>query len=253
MRIPLATLALSAVMPLAILWPVATEAQTVAPLTLGLTNPPSDTFSNADPMSPGTFRHRRMFQLVGTGQIPTDAVIQEVRLLRISSGTFSPGVVQASMRPMLSNGVDVLQVPSSTMGDPDPADPLEVYGIDEYVIGGTNVFTSNPFTGQQWTRADLNTLFAGFWARWSNSTGQVQTTQRLSFNDFIVEVVYYSLTLTLSGPNPLNLSTGDNGRFLTTAATPSTTSFSPTFTVGAYSNPNSDCAVNLRACQEITE
>jgi hypothetical protein len=106
------------------------------------------------------------------------------------------------------------------------------------------VFPTNPFTGQAWTRADLDTLVAGFWVRWTNTTTQSQTTQTFSMNDFGVEVVHNGITLTLT-TSRLDVSTGDNGRFLTTTVSPSTTSIAPTVTVGSYANPNSTCVGNL--------
>jgi hypothetical protein len=50
-------------------------------------------------------------------------------------------------------------------------------------------------------------------------------------------------TLSVS-PSRLDLSTGDVGRFVTTTATPPG-SFTPTFTVGTSTNPNSSCVASL--------
>jgi hypothetical protein len=46
-------------------------------------------------------------------------------------------------------------------------------------------------------------------------------------------------------PGNLNMSTGDTNRFITVSVTPSTISFSPTFSWGLVSDPNSSCDANL--------
>ena len=80
-----------------------------------------------------------------------------------------------------------------------------------------------------WPAAD------GVWYR----TGTAAAHATWSFN-----VVPVPPSFTVS-PTTLNLSTGDTYRFVTTTASPATTSFTPTFTVGSQSNPNSSCAVGL--------
>lgn len=50
-------------------------------------------------------------------------------------------------------------------------------------------------------------------------------------------------------PQRLDLSTGDANRLITTTANPGTTQFTPTFSAGAQSNPNSSCAVVLNFSQ----
>ena len=112
-------------------------------------------------------------------------------------------------------------------------------------MGGGNSFSNNPFTGQPWQRADLDTLFAGFWARWENTDPTPQQTQYLSLNDYTVEVVYQSLSVTITGTNPLNVSTGDTGRFIRTAGTPSTGSYSPTFAAASMRNSHGTCDAEI--------
>lgn len=48
-----------------------------------------------------------------------------------------------------------------------------------------------------------------------------------------------------STPERLDLSTGDTHRTITTVATPETTAFTPSFSVGSQANPNSSCAATL--------
>lgn len=231
--------------------PRSAHAQEVGQFTLLGSGLPPGPFSDSSPNNPlgaGWIVTRRFtYALIGP-QIPAGSVIHEVRFVRISSGTFSPGVIQARMRPLISNGVYVIQIvnggPGPVTDPPDNSDLLDLYGIDQYAVGGTAVFTLNPFTNQPWTRADLDTLRAGFWVRWKNTTVDAQATQTYKMNDFGVEVVYTPLTLTVSPPQ-LAVSTGDTNRFIATTADPSSASISPTFTVGSYSNPNSNCAANL--------
>jgi len=228
----------------------ASEAQNVAQLTLagsGLPPGPLDVTSLENPMR-GTFTHRFTYPLSGLSQIPAGAIISEVRLVQISSGTFGPAIIEAHIRPLISNSIQVMEVVNGGAGPindfPVASDPLEIYGFGQYVVGGTAVFTTNPFTGQPWTRSDLDTLVTGFWARWINNGGGNLSTQFLSLNDFRVEVVFTGLTLTVA-PSRLDASTGDTGRFITTTANPSTVSIAPTISVGAYSNPNSTCTASI--------
>jgi hypothetical protein len=180
-----------------LLMPIESDAQTVAQLTLAGTNFPTayDVSAISSPVSPNGSTQTRAFHFVlsGTSQIPTGARIQEVRFVSVSSGTFTPGVIQARMRPLIGPAQNFFQVVGGTVGPaglPPVEDLLEVYGIDQYAAGGNAVFTSNPFTGQPWTKSDIDTLQVGFLVRWRNNGTVAAVPQLFSMNGFRVEVVY---------------------------------------------------------------
>jgi len=227
------------------------EAQTVASLTLAGTNFPTpyDVSANTNPIGPnGAGEDKRFhFGLVGTEQVPSGATIQEVRYVGVSSGTFTPGVVPAGMRPLIGTAQNFFMVVNGAVGPagtPPGSDLLEIYGNNQYGAGGNAVFTTNPFTGQPWTKSDIDTLQVGFLVRWRNTGTTSAIPQQFSMNGFRVEVVYSGLTLTVA-PAELALSTGDNGRYLTTTADPITASIAPTYSVGTSTNPNSSCSATL--------
>ena len=89
------------------------EAQTVTQLTLagsGLPPGPLTAFPTENPLPPGmVYTHRFNYGLAGLSQIPTNAEISEVRLVRISSSTFNAGAIQARMRPLIADGVSIRQ------------------------------------------------------------------------------------------------------------------------------------------------
>ena len=80
------------------------------------------------------------------------------------------------MRPLIGTAQNFFQVVGGTVGPaglPPVEDLLEVYGIDQYAAGGNALFTSNPFTGQPWTKSDIDTLQVGFLVRWRVVSRQV--------------------------------------------------------------------------------
>lgn len=116
-----------------------------------------------------------------------------MRYVGVSSGTFTPGVIQAGMRPLIGTAENFFMVVNGAIGPaglPPSADLLEIYGNNQYGAGGNAVFTSNPFTGQPWTKSDIDTLQVGFLVRWRNNGTVAETPQRFSMNGFTVEVVY---------------------------------------------------------------
>lgn len=197
MRLPrdwkLSVLLVAALTAAALGSPLVAAAQTIVPVYPAQWGPPpgpyvktlSDFGQFLDNMVPANTVARGIHtgQLSGVSQIPLDAQIQEVRLLRISSGTFSPGAIPAEVLPLLSNGQQTpvyVQVPTGTFGIPPSTQSLGIYGVDSYGIGGTGTFTVNPYTGQAWQRADLTTLQVGALFRWDNSQGNTaQAAQRL--------------------------------------------------------------------------
>lgn len=129
---------------------------------------------------------------------------------------------------------------------------LEAYGLDnEYNTGGGWSLTFSPFTNTAWTRDEVVNLTVGWWGRWAAGS-QTAWAQRLSVIAYPVEVGFqvpgspasYSVS-----PPRLNLSTGDTTRFITTTASRSTVRFTPSFTIGSTSNPNSSCVANLSFAQ----
>jgi hypothetical protein len=211
--------------------PVVAAAQTILPVYPAQWGPPPGPYVKAlsdfgqfvDNMVPAHIVARGIHtgQLSGVGQIPLDARIQEVRLTRISSGTFAPGAIPAEVLPMLSNGQQspvYVQVPTGTFGIPPHTQSLGIYGVNSYGTGGTGTFTVNPYTGQAWQRGELLSLQVGALFRWDNSQGNTaQAAQRLQFNEFTVEVVYRTGPVPTLTVSPATLTRDGVATFTVTA------------------------------------
>ena len=143
--------------------------------------------------------------LFGVDLIPDEVEILEIRFVGISSGTFTPGAVLAGMRPLIGGTASYFQVVGGAvgpMGLPPDGQALEIYGNNQYGPGGDGVFPINPFTNQQWTKADLLTLQVGWMVKWLKGTGSEEVPQRFSINGFWVDVDYRPLPkLTVDASN----------------------------------------------------
>lgn len=158
---------------------------------------PIDVFPTPNPMAPGTTDLEAFpYPLAGADQIPVNAKIERVDVIRVCSAYFHDGfdTTTVAWTLFVTNGSAFRRVDGRLPAD--SPEPMGNFGANVYRCGGGGYLYTNPITDAPWTRAELINYMFGFWAKWINHDIQNSSpAARQSFSEYSVDVQYSILTI----------------------------------------------------------